>query len=72
MELLWPRFDHPWEASADLIRIYQTVSEEKFCELRPNGVLRSSYPEEVAAWHIYMASRQPARVLLSRSIRRAV
>jgi hypothetical protein len=23
---LWPRFDHSWEAGADLIRIYQTVS----------------------------------------------
>ena len=41
MELLWPRFDHSWEARADLIRIYQTVSEEKFCELRPNSVLGS-------------------------------
>jgi hypothetical protein len=30
MELLWPRFDHSWEASADLIRIYQTVSELDF------------------------------------------
>jgi uncharacterized membrane protein len=34
MELVWPRFDHSWEARADLIRIYQTVSEDEFSEVR--------------------------------------
>ena len=42
MALLWPRFDHSWEARADLIRIYQTVSEGVFSEVRLCRILGSS------------------------------
>ena len=36
--LSWP----PSEPGFGLFLIFQTVSEEEFCELRPNGVLGSS------------------------------
>jgi len=30
----WLRFEHSWESTTEPTRTFQTVSEEKFCELR--------------------------------------